>query len=340
MKKIFVFISIFIIIFTSFTIDTLHSSKVKAASIGEQLKEPENGWKRYDDANEKFLYSSGWKAHINGLNQYNSTYHSNTTVNETIKFKFKGTKLRILGTTSYDRPKKTQIEIDGVKYFFSAENVELTNSTLTTALLFEKTDLEDRIHEVTIKYIDTESKYLIIDAFDIDDNGTLLSINDVMVDSLNLNKETVELDIGSSEALIASLSPETATNKLIKWVSSNPEIATVDDNGNVIGKSVGKVTITAETTDGSNLKASAEVTVKEAEVDNSRGIVKLTTTTGDLHEYDLSKAEIDKFIAWLDKKEEGKPYYEFKLNVTTGNIKSRTEYIMYDEIVSFLVDEY
>jgi len=42
----------------------------------------------------------------------------------------------------------------------------------------------------------------------------------------------------------------------------------------------------------------------------------------------------------LDTKGEDKPYYEFKLNVTTGNIHSRTEYIMYDEIVSFVVDEY
>lgn len=75
-------------------------------------------------------------------------------------------------------------------------------------------------------------------------------------------------------------------------------------------------------------------------MDSSRGILKLVTTTGDRHEYDLSKEEINKFIAWLDKKEEGKPYYEFELTVTTGNIDSRTEYIMYDEIVSFVVNEY
>ncbi|WP_206427993.1 Ig-like domain-containing protein [Niallia circulans] len=47
------------------------------------------------------------------------------------------------------------------------------------------------------------------------------------------------------ESLVVTIEPENATNKTIKWTSSNPEIATVDDNGNVIGKSPGKVTITA-----------------------------------------------------------------------------------------------
>jgi len=62
--------------------------------------------------------------------------------------------------------------------------------------------------------------------------------------------------------------------------------------------------------------------------------------TKDIHEYDLSITEIEQFMNWLDDREvgQGKLYYKFKLNVTTGNIVSRTEYIMYDKIVSFKVD--
>lgn len=47
-----------------------------------------------------------------------------------------------------------------------------------------------------------------------------------------------------------------------------------------IGKRPGKVTITAETTDGSNLKATAEVTVKEAEVEGNKGILKFELYPG------------------------------------------------------------
>jgi len=62
--------------------------------------------------------------------------------------------------------------------------------------------------------------------------------------------------------------------------------------------------------------------------------------TKDIHEYDLSITEIEQFMNWLDDREvgQGKLYYKFELNVTTGNIVSRTEYIMYDKIVSFKVD--
>ena len=150
------------------------------------------------------------------------------------------------------------------------------------------------------------------------------------------------MTVGSSESLIATITPENATNKVIQWTSSDSEIASVDSNGNVIGKKAGKVTITATTTDGGNLSATVEVTVKEAEIDANRAILRITTTTKDIHEYDLSRTEIEQFMNSLDGREvgQGKPYYKFKLNVTTGNIVSRTEYFMYDKIVSFTVDEY
>ncbi|CAH2712909.1 hypothetical protein BACCIP111895_00042 [Neobacillus rhizosphaerae] len=169
-----------------------------------------------------------------------------------------------------------------------------------------------------------------------------VTVTDTKVESLQLNKNSLELKVGSSESLVASITPDDATNKKIKWTSSNPEIASVDDNGNVIGLKPGNVTITATTTDGSNLSATCEVTVTDTKVDANRGILKLTTTTGDLHEYDLSMDEIEKFINWIDGRDkgEGKPYYTFRLNVNVGNIEARTEYIMYDKIVSFVVDEY
>ncbi len=54
--------------------------------------------------------------------------------------------------------------------------------------------------------------------------------------------------------------PEDATHPGVTFSSSNPKIATVDENGAVTGVSHGNATITAVTTDGSNRKAS--ITVK------------------------------------------------------------------------------
>jgi len=56
--------------------------------------------------------------------------------------------------------------------------------------------------------------------------------------------------------------PSNATNKSLTWVSNKPLIATVDNNGVVIAKGIGKAIITCWTTDGTNLSASCMVTVQ------------------------------------------------------------------------------
>ena len=59
-----------------------------------------------------------------------------------------------------------------------------------------------------------------------------------------------------------SVKPSGATIKDLKYKSSDTSVATVDEKGNVTGVSVGKATITASTTDGSDKSASCTVTVK------------------------------------------------------------------------------
>ncbi|MFC9540802.1 Ig-like domain-containing protein [Lysinibacillus sp. NPDC056959] len=334
MKKILMIISAAIAIFFSFSLLDIEGNKAKAATIGLGLEQPEAGWVRYDDAHPFIKYEGNWLTNSTGT-FYNNTLHYADKSGAKVHFTFKGTKIRLIGFLYNNRSDKISIKIDGISEKFSQYG-----SPTTMSLDYEKTGLTESIHTVEIELNGT-GVYL-IDAIDIDDTGELLDPNNIIVDSLELNKETLDLTVGSSESLVATITPEDATNKAIKWTSSDPEIASVDNNGNVIGKKPGKVTITAETTDGSNLSATAEVTVKESDVNANRAILRLTMTTKDIHEYDLSISEIEQFINWLDGREagHGKPYYKFKLNVTTGNIVSRTEYIMYDKIVSFTVDDY
>lgn len=68
---------------------------------------------------------------------------------------------------------------------------------------------------------------------------------EISVAKISLDTNDTTLQVGATEKLHASFSPENATNKVVTWISSNPSIADVDSNGVVTAKSVGKATITA-----------------------------------------------------------------------------------------------
>lgn len=63
--------------------------------------------------------------------------------------------------------------------------------------------------------------------------------------SVTLNKTSMELKIGESGQLSATVSPDNATDKKVTWSSSDKSIATVDANGKVTSVSAGTATITA-----------------------------------------------------------------------------------------------
>ena len=87
----------------------------------------------------------------------------------------------------------------------------------------------------------------------------------VPVQSVGLNTNKVELSVGEENKLVATVTPEAATNKEVTWASSTPEVATVDQDGKVVAQKPGNATITVTTKDG-NKTATCEVTVKETPV--------------------------------------------------------------------------
>ena len=87
--------------------------------------------------------------------------------------------------------------------------------------------------------------------------------DEVLATGISLNQSQMNLQVGSSSQLIATVLPDSATNKVVTWISSNPDIATVDNTGLVTAVASGKATITATTVDGSNLSTSCNVTVTE-----------------------------------------------------------------------------
>ena len=79
--------------------------------------------------------------------------------------------------------------------------------------------------------------------------------------SVTLDKTELTIEKGKSETLTATVNPSNATDKTVTWKSSNPAIATVDQDGKVTAKELGNVVITVTTKDGSKT-ATCSVTVK------------------------------------------------------------------------------
>jgi cell wall-associated NlpC family hydrolase len=82
------------------------------------------------------------------------------------------------------------------------------------------------------------------------------NVNDKMninVTSISLKKNSEALTVGSSDTMIATVSPLNATNQSVTWSSSNSSVATVDSNGKVTAVSAGTAIITVTTIDGKNI---------------------------------------------------------------------------------------
>lgn len=113
----------------------------------------------------------------------------------------------------------------------------------------------------------------------------------VKVSGITLNPDTsLEIKEGSSYTIKATVAPSNATNNSVKWVSSSPDVATVDDNGNVTALKAGSTTITCTAVDGSGVSASCTVTVK----------AKSTTTnpseqdkTDPVYSFDMIYSDLD-----------------------------------------------
>ncbi len=108
---------------------------------------------------------------------------------------------------------------------------------------------------------------------------------DKLVTGINVTAAKPEIAPGKTTTVTATVTPADATRQIVKWTSSDETIATVTFNGTVVAKkgAEGKVTITATSTDGSNVTGSVDITVKEPSEE---------PTVIETHKFDLTDAGI------------------------------------------------
>ena len=130
----------------------------------------------------------------------------------------------------------------------------------------------------------------------IEVKNSIINVSSVTID----NKISSSLYVGESITLTATILPNDATDKTIKWSSSNSDVATLDNNGLLTAIGKGSTTIFVETIDG-GYKDSFELNVveKDTPTPSQIGVWELVTSTDSLFDLDqvVIASKDDKVIA-------------------------------------------
>ncbi|HAR6241519.1 TPA: Ig domain-containing protein [Staphylococcus pseudintermedius] len=87
--------------------------------------------------------------------------------------------------------------------------------------------------------------------------------NSILITSISFVPKSKTISNSTNEQLEPNISPSTATDKSLSYVSNAPETVSVDENTGVINAlQTGEAVITATTKDGSNKTAQITITVE------------------------------------------------------------------------------
>jgi len=120
----------------------------------------------------------------------------------------------------------------------------------------------------------------------------------VAVSSISLNKTSLQIIKGQSETLIATVSPDNATDKTVSWSSDDATIASVDQEGKVMGLKGGEVTIIAK---AGEVSATCNVTIIVPVASVSLNKTELFIETGNTETLTatvLPEDATDKSVVW------------------------------------------
>ena len=124
----------------------------------------------------------------------------------------------------------------------------------------------------------------------------------ILVESITLDRTTIEAEEGTELRLTATVTPDNAANTEIAWSSSDETVATVSAEGLVKMLKEGNCVITAATTDGSGLKAECSISVLagiDAIFADASAAVDVYTLQGVAVLHNATLADVDKLPSGL-----------------------------------------
>lgn len=90
-----------------------------------------------------------------------------------------------------------------------------------------------------------------VDNIRVDDEGAIVPEEGVLVSTITLTPNKMDLNKGQSSTVSAQVKPANAQDRTLLWTSDYPEIVSVDQAGKVTALQAGTAIITATAKDGS-----------------------------------------------------------------------------------------
>lgn len=142
--------------------------------------------------------------------------------------------------------KSFDLESDYTNSYYVIDSFS-SDTTLTSSLTISSSS-RFNLHEISLTF------------------STNVEVQDIPVTKVFLSSETLNLNIGSSSKLTATIVPSNATNKTLTWSSDASAVASVSTEGVVTANNVGTANIKVTTSNG--FYDTVKVNVTETEMDN------------------------------------------------------------------------
>ena len=169
-------------------------------------------------------------------------------------------KLQVIGTTVNSISVKViASNADGASYKYSIKNVTNGETSFT-----EVTTLNT--NEYTFTGLTINNEYIIqvelitSEGTDTKETG-IIKTEPPKVTTITLDKTNIELTKGGTDKITASVLPENAGDKTLTWESSNEEVVTVDNEGNITAVGEGVAIITVTSNEVNSVTANCNITV-------------------------------------------------------------------------------
>ncbi len=162
-----------------------------------------------------------------------------------------------------------------IKFLLNPSNATLKETNWTNSDS-SKVSMKDSVGYALIKGIEVGSSNIEITVKDYDGNvktdsvkvNVINSNQPVLVSSIALSPTSVTLNPNGTYKFNVTVSPSNATNKGVTWSSSNTNVVSVDQNGNIKALKDGTAKIRVTAQDGSGKYAEASVTVESSKPTN------------------------------------------------------------------------